>query len=144
MEELNARCQALGLAEHVRFLGQRSDPERLLAAADIVVLPSLYEGLPLVAIEALATGRPMVATDIDGTREIVIQSDTGLLVPPADSVALARAIERLLGFPELGAELGARGRNLVERTFDVRRQVEQTVRVYDELLGRTTGPNHNG
>jgi len=141
--ELDARCQALGLAENVRFLGHRSDPERLLAAADIVVLPSLYEGLPLVAIEALATGRPMVATDIEGTREIVIQGDTGLLVPPADSAALSRAIERLLVSPELAAKLGARGRSLVEGNFDVRRQLEKTVQVYEELLARQTGPNHS-
>jgi glycosyltransferase involved in cell wall biosynthesis len=142
--ELNARCQALGLAEQVRFLGQRSDPERLLAAADIVVLPSLYEGLPLVAIEALATARPMVATDIEGTREIVIHGETGLLVPPADSAALAQAVERLLESPPLGAQLGARGRALVERNFDVRRQVEQTVQVYEELLARPTGRNYIG
>jgi glycosyltransferase involved in cell wall biosynthesis len=133
--DLRTKCRAAGLDKNVVFLGQRDDSDKLLAAADIVLLPSLYEGLPLVAIEALATERPMVASDIEGTREIVIDGDTGLLVPPADPAALAAGIRRLLESPRLAATLGARGRAFVERKFDVRKQIALTIRVYEEIIG---------
>src|SRR5262249_37859141 len=132
--DLRARCKALGLEERVVFLGQRRDSERLLAAADIVILPSLYEGLPLCAIEALAVARPLVATDIGGTREVVINDETGLVVAPADAVGLAAAIRRILQEPQLGRKLGAKGRVWVEANFDVRRQIAETADLYAELL----------
>jgi glycosyltransferase involved in cell wall biosynthesis len=142
--ELEKRCHAAGLGRKIRFLGQRNDSERLLTAADIVVLPSLYEGLPLVAIEALASGRPMVASDIEGTREIVIDGDTGILFPPADPTALAQGIQKLLVSPALAAELGARGRALVERNFDIGRQIAHTMCVYDQLIRRQSSPDPVG
>jgi glycosyltransferase involved in cell wall biosynthesis len=132
---LRAQCAELGLAGRVRFLGYRRDVPELLEAADVVVLPSLYEGLPLVAIEALAAGRPMVATEVDGTPEVVINEQTGLLVPPANPVALAGAIERLLNDPKLAARLASDGRKFVQGNFAVQRQIEQTVALYSELTG---------
>ena len=135
--ELKASCEVSGLTDRITFLGYRNDTERLLAAADIVVLPSLFEGLPLVAIEALAMARPFVATDVEGTREIVADSDTGLLVRPADPAALADGIERILIDPALGACLGRRGRALVEQNFDIRQQIAMTVDVYRRLFKQT-------
>jgi glycosyltransferase involved in cell wall biosynthesis len=132
---LRAQCAALGIAERVRFLGYRRDVPELYEVADIVVLPSLYEGLPLVAIEALAAGRPMVATEVDGTPEVVIHERTGLLVPPANPVALAAAIERLLAEPGLAARLASDGQKFVHENFAVRRQIEQTAALYSELTG---------
>jgi glycosyltransferase involved in cell wall biosynthesis len=119
----------------VRFLGYRRDVPELLEVADVVVLPSLYEGLPLVAIEALAAGRPMVATEVDGTPEVVIHERTGLLVPPANPLALAAAIERLLDSPELASRLASDGRKFVHETFAVQRQIEQTAALYSEVTG---------
>ena len=132
---LRAQCATLGLTDRVRFLGYRRDVPELLEAADMVVLPSLYEGLPLVAIEALAAGRPMVATEVDGTPEVVIHERTGLLVPPANPVALAAAIERLLDNPELASRLAADGRKFAHENFAVQRQIEQTAALYSELTG---------
>lgn len=134
-DALSAQCAALGLGGRVRFLGYRDDIPRLLAAADVVVLPSLYEGLPLAAIEALAAGRPLVASAVDGTPEVVIDGETGLLVPPADPLALAAAIERILADPPLAARLGEAGRQHVQQNFGLRRQVEETIAVYRELTG---------
>ena len=134
-QSLRAQCAALGLADRVRFLGYRRDVAELFEAADVVVLPSLYEGLPLVAIEALAAGRPMVATEVDGTPEVVIHERTGLLVPPANPLALAGAIERLLDDPSLAARLASEGRKFVHENFAVRRQIEQTAALYSELTG---------
>ncbi len=137
--ELKARCEAAGLADRIVFLGYRDDTERLLAASDLVVLPSLFEGLPLVAVETLATARPIVATDVEGTREIVADGDTGLLVRAADPLALADGIERILADPALGSRLGRRGRALVEQKFDIRRQIARTVEVYQRLLDQKMG-----
>jgi glycosyltransferase involved in cell wall biosynthesis len=103
----------------------------------MVVLPSLYEGLPLVAIEALAAGRPMVATAVDGTPEVVIHEKTGLLVPPANPTALAEAIERLLDNPELASRLAADGRRFVRENFTLQRQIDETVALYSELTGQS-------
>ena len=134
-QALRAQCAALGLADRVRFLGYRRDVPELLEAADMVVLPSLYEGLPLVAIEALAARRPMVATEVDGTPEVVIHERTGLLAPPANPVALAAAIERLLDDPALASRLASEGCKFVQENFALRRQIEQTAALYSELIG---------
>ncbi|MGD0292046.1 MAG: glycosyltransferase family 4 protein [Candidatus Binataceae bacterium] len=133
-DEIKAQCAHFGLANSVRFLGYRSDTRKLLAAADIVVLPSRIEGLPLVAVEALASGRAVVATAVGGTPEVVIDGDTGLVVPPEDPFRFAEALERLLSDPERRTSMGTRGRALVEERFDVRSQVERTIALYLELL----------
>lgn len=134
-QSLRAQCAALGLTDRVRFLGYRRDVPELLEAADLIVLPSLYEGLSLSTIEALAAGRPMVATAVDGTPEVVIHERTGLLVPPANPVAMAAAIERLLDDPALAARLASDGRKFVNENFAVQRQIEQTAALYSELTG---------
>ena len=91
---LKRQAHALGIAERVRFLGHRNDVPDLLAVCDVFVLPSLYEGLPLSVLEAMAAAKPVVATAIDGTTEAVVPGVTGLLVPPADPARLAGAILR--------------------------------------------------
>ncbi len=133
-DPLKALSNRLGLAARVRFLGYRSDLSRLLAASDLVVLPSISEGLPLAAVEALASARPLIATRVGGIPEIVIDGQTGLLVPPNDPAALAQAIDRVLGNPNLGTYLGMNGRRFVEQHFDVRLQTARTVTLYRELL----------
>jgi glycosyltransferase involved in cell wall biosynthesis len=132
---LRARAEKLGIAHQVRFLGYREDVPELLAAADLVVLPSLYEGLPLVAIETLAAGKPIVATAVDGTPEVVIEGKTGLLVAPADSRALAAGIDRMLSDPAMAQRMGAAGRSHVQENFTLRKQIQETIAVYRELTG---------
>ena len=131
---LRDQCARCGINGQARFLGYREDIPELLAAADLVVLPSLYEGLPLAAIEALAAGRPIVATAVDGTPEVVIDGKTGLLVPPADSAALADAIERLLADSALAANLASAGNVHVRENFGLGKQVEETFALYRQLL----------
>jgi glycosyltransferase involved in cell wall biosynthesis len=128
---LEAQAARLGLNGCVRFVGFRPDVPRWLAAADVVVLPSFYEGLPLAAIEALAASRPVVATAVDGTPEVVVDGRTGLTVAPGDSRALAEAIRRLLREPLLARRLAQAGRRWVEERFDEDRQVRLTEQVYD-------------
>lgn len=131
---LTAQVQAAGLAERVRLLGRRADLADWLAACDIVVLPSLYEGFPLVVLEALAAGKPVVATDIEGTREAVSDGRTGVLVPPADPEALARAVRRLLADPAWAGQLAAAGRAEVQTCFSAAAMVAAVTQVYTEIL----------
>jgi glycosyltransferase involved in cell wall biosynthesis len=129
LEEQVAR---LGLTGSIRFVGQRSDVADWLALADLTVLPSFYEGLPLVAIESLAAGKPVVATAVDGTPEVVVDGVTGLTVPPGDARALARAICRLLGDADERRRLGRAGRKWAEQEFSDRLQIARTESLYQE------------
>jgi glycosyltransferase involved in cell wall biosynthesis len=101
-----------------------------MSVANVVVLPSLFEGLPLVAIEVLAAQRPMVATAVDGTPEVVIEGKTGLTVPPQDSHALAAAISRLLRDPAYAARLASAGSEWVKQHFNQESQIRRTEELY--------------
>lgn len=135
--ELEAQARELGVADRCIFLGERADVPDLLAAADLVVLPSLFEGLPVAVLEAMGAERPVVATAIGGTDEAVTHEQTGLLVPPRDPVALASAIRRLQSDPALAQRLAAAGRERVEREFSSRETARKMMRIYDEVMGDT-------
>jgi glycosyltransferase involved in cell wall biosynthesis len=134
LEPLRSQAQALGVAARVRFLGPRPDVPALLGRLDLFVLPSLWEGLPNAALEAMAARRAVVATNVDGTPEAVADGVTGLLVPPADADALARAIAILLRDPERRGTLAEAGRRRVEREFGMDRMVAETQQVYREAM----------
>jgi len=105
------------LRQDVNWLGERTDVAELLAAADIFALPTYYrEGIPRALLEAAASGLGLVATDMPGCREVVLEGQTGLTIPPRDPAALARAIERL-DDPALSARLAREARRLVEQRF---------------------------
>ena len=129
-DELNSLARELKLNEIVRFVGFQTNVADWLAAADIGVLPSFYEGLPLTAVETLAAGLPLVATAVDGTPEVVLDGKTGLLVPPGDPAAMAGAIRQLARQSELRQKLAKAGREWVLQRFTIERQVEQTSSLY--------------
>lgn len=131
---LEAQTRTLGLEDRLRLLGHRDDVADLLAACDLFVLPSLFEGLPISVLEAMAAGKPVVATRIGGTTEAVEDGVTGLLVPPRDPGALAGAIRTVLADSSLAKRLGEAGRARVKREFSAEAMVECTTRTYDELL----------
>ena len=122
------------LGETVEILGARSDVPEILAATDVVVQASHSEGLPTVMMEAGAAGRPVVATDVGGTRDIVVHDETGILVGRGDSDALARGIVRLLGSPCVAAEMGQRARARILATFSLLAQAEATAALYDRVV----------
>jgi glycosyltransferase involved in cell wall biosynthesis len=124
----------LGLTGRVTFLGFREDMPRLLACADVVVLPSLREGLPLALLEAMAAGTPIVATAIGGTVEAVEDEVTGLLVPPCDAAALATAVERVLADPVGARRRADAGAERVASLFTADRMVESVEALYESLL----------
>jgi glycosyltransferase involved in cell wall biosynthesis len=129
-QELRDQTRRLQIDDGVRFVGYQSNVGDWLALADVSVLPSLFEGLPLVAIESLAARRPMVATAVDGTTEVVINERTGLTVPPENAQKLADALVRLLRHPELRERLARAGRQWVLEHFSQEQQIRKTQELY--------------
>ncbi len=127
--ELEALCQAYGC----EWWQHREDMPEVYAEADIVCLPSYREGLPKALLEAASCGRPLVATDVPGCREICRQGESGLLVPPRDAQALAAALAILLADPDLRVLMGQRAREIVERDFSSKIINAQTLALYREL-----------
>jgi glycosyltransferase involved in cell wall biosynthesis len=121
----------------IEWWGHRTDMPQVLSTAHIVVLPSYREGLPKVLIEAAATGRAVVTTDVPGCRDAIDPGTTGVLVPAQDAIALANAIEGLLLDPLRCAAMGQAGRVLAESAFDQRQVVARHMDIYRQLAGPT-------
>lgn len=132
--ELEGLVRQQKMESCVTFLGYRTDVPVLLNSMDVFVLPSLYEGLPNVVLEAMASGKPVVATAVDGTPEAVIDGETGFLVPPKDPQALSRAVQAMLGKPGLIHSMGQAGRRRVEDHFTLDHEIHQFVQVFDRLM----------
>jgi glycosyltransferase involved in cell wall biosynthesis len=130
----------LGLDAFVALTGDRDDVPELLATSDVFVLSSRSEGGPISVLEAMAAGLPVVASDVGGVREQVDEGVSGLLVPAGDPAALAAALERVLGDPQLRRDLGAAGRGLVRERFDLARQQRLHLELYARELARRGVP----
>ena len=133
---LEADAAARGIANRVHFLGARRDLGDLVSVMDLFVLPSLWEGLPLSLVLAMGAGLPVVATAVGGIPEVVTDSVTGLLVPPADADSLGRALARVVADPGERARLGWNAREFVLPRFGVDVYVRTVVGLYDELSQR--------
>jgi glycosyltransferase involved in cell wall biosynthesis len=131
--ELRARASSLGLDGAVTFMGERDSAE-MLPSFDLFVQPSLYESQGLALLEAMAAGIPSIATDVGGVGDVVRDGETGLLVPSADDEALARAIVRLAGAPELGLALSQKAARHVRDHFSSRTMLDAYARLYRELV----------
>jgi glycosyltransferase involved in cell wall biosynthesis len=121
--QLEAQCRASGLEGRVQFLGTRDDVRQILGASDIFAFPSFAEGTSLALMEAMASGLPIVASDIPGNRTLLEHGENALLVPPGDTAALASALGRLLDNPAQAQALGAEARAFVREHFDIRATV---------------------
>ena len=131
LEELGKR---LKVKDNIIFTGFRSDIKEILASIDVLVMPSLLEGLPMVLLEGMAMAKPIVATNIDGISEVLENGKTGLLVPPKDTDTLAEAIIEILNNKTKASHLGQNARKIVEEKFSVEKMVEQIEWVYEGLL----------
>jgi glycosyltransferase involved in cell wall biosynthesis len=129
--DMAALLHDAGLGNRLRLLGYREDVPDLMAAADIFVLPSRFEGLPMSVIEAMLTGLPVIATNVRGPAEQVVPEITGLLVPPGDPPALAAALVRLVADKKLQARLGAAGRERAMQCYDETKVLARTL----DLMG---------
>ncbi len=133
---LEAEVRALNLADRVHFLGWRSDAHAVFAALDLLLAPSLWEGFGLVFLEAMAFGVPVISTRVSAIPEIVIDGETGWLVPPRDADAVAAALREALSDPTRRSARGANGRRRLETHFTVEKMVECTLAVYRSVEGR--------
>lgn len=131
-EALASQAERAGLP--VEMTGFVADVPAFLGRTGLFVLPSRSEGLGLVLVEAMAAGRPVVATRVGGVPEVVLHGETGLLVEPGDVDGLAGAIRRLLEEPELAGRLGAAGRERARQLFSAERMADQTAALYEELI----------
>jgi glycosyltransferase involved in cell wall biosynthesis len=143
LPSLREQARALGLGDRVRFAGHRTDVPDLLGAIDLLAIPSLYEGTPLALFEAMAAGKAIVSSAVDGCAEVIEDGRTGLLVPPQDPAALAHAISRLLADEPLRLELSAAARAASAR-YDVAAGVAQMQDLYDEALAHAAARRAGG
>jgi glycosyltransferase involved in cell wall biosynthesis len=129
-EELKALAQNLGLQNHVKFLGYREDAQDILKSFTIFALSSLWEGLPIVILEAMAAGKPVVATTVDGVIEVVEHGKTGFLVEPQKPELLAKHVVTLVSNPKQAKSMGRKGRTRIEKFFSIKRVVNTVEQIY--------------
>jgi len=135
-------ARRLGLEDRVIFTGSRSDVPELMAATDVVVSSSRWEGMPNVIMEAMAAEKPVVATAVGGTPELVVDGKTGFLVEPGDADSMAGRIAELLADPELAARMGRAGKIRIETDFTIDSMVSRTAAVYEKVLQRENAAPH--
>jgi glycosyltransferase involved in cell wall biosynthesis len=133
-DELQSQVETLKLGRHIHFLGSRPDVPQLLAASDVFVLPSLWEGLSMALLEAMAIGLPVVASEVSGTVQVILPNETGYLVPPRDVPALAKAIIQVLSDPARSQAMGIAARQRVEMAFSAQKQAAEHLALYRRLL----------
>jgi glycosyltransferase involved in cell wall biosynthesis len=126
-----------GVGDIVWMPGERDDIPDVLKGIDVFVLPSLNEGISNTILEAMATGLPVVATDVGGNPELVQSEQTGFLVPAGDTDAMASAIRRYLERPELIVKHGKAARRMVEAEFGLQDMVDKYLAAYDAVMGDT-------
>jgi len=134
-EELERQADSLRISRSLRFLGERRDVHAILPCTDLYVQASLWEGMPNAVMEAMAFGRPVIATDVDGTRELLEHGKTGWLVDPGNEEALANRITYALAHPEEACHLGKAAAELIRRDFSVEVMVSRFDGLYRDLAG---------
>jgi glycosyltransferase involved in cell wall biosynthesis len=132
-DELEALAAKLKVEEYIIFAGFRSDIRDILSAIDVLVVPSLLEGFPMITLEGMAMAKPIIATRIDGIKEQIVDGESGILIPPKDPDAINQAIFRLSTDKELAQDLGLEARRRVENEFTVKRMISETEKVYHSL-----------
>jgi glycosyltransferase involved in cell wall biosynthesis len=134
--QLEELTQSLGLTSRVTFLGFRRDVAERLAAAQVFLLLSKWEGFPRSILEAMRAGLPVVASDVGGVQESVVDGTTGFVIPRGDAVRLRECLRKLITSSELRVRMGEAGRARYEEKFTFDRLVERTTKVYEAVLGR--------
>lgn len=137
-----ALAAQLGIGHHVVFVGEREDMPGVYASLDMVVLPSLIESMPMCLLEAMAAGKPVIATRVGAVPKLIIPEQTGLLVDPADVNGLAATILRLLADPELACRLGENGRSNAAQHFSARAMAESYISVYEQVVTSRRSGTH--
>jgi glycosyltransferase involved in cell wall biosynthesis len=136
--ELRADLEALvsqsALDDRIHFLGSRSDVADLLAASDLFVLPSLWEGLSMALLEAMATGLPIVASEVSGTVQAIVPGQHGLLIPPGETQAIVDAVRQMLSDPDRARAMGEAAKQRVQAEFSAQKQADEHLALYYRTL----------
>lgn len=133
-QKLEKLSEKLGITSSVKFLGFREDAIEIINIMDVFILPSLWEGMPNVILEAYALGKPVVSTLVGGANEIIKDNETGFLVPPRDWRSLACSIKLLLKNPKMREEFGNKGKEFVNKSFSLDKMIKDTGKLYEELI----------
>ncbi len=133
-KKVEREIEQRGLKNHFRLLGWKEDVAKLLAATDVLLLTSLYEGLPRVVLQAMAAGKPVVATNVSGTPEAVRDGQSGFLHPPHDVLGMAHSLSRILNDRELGMRLGQEGRKGLKGSYLIKEMLAQIESLYQEVI----------
>lgn len=133
MDSLKSKVRSLNLKEKVLFLGFRDDVQDLMKTFDIFTLSSTTEGISLTLLEAMRAGKPIVATDVGGNREVVSDQESGILVPKKNPEEMARAIIRILKDKRLAGKMGARGHEIVKEKFSLERMTKEYIELYESI-----------
>lgn len=136
LESLMCLVAESGIKENIYFLGRRNDVEEILSASDIFVLPSISEAFPFSIVEAMAAGKPVVATDVGANSEIILNNKSGLLVVTESSCDLADAISMLLSDNDLMKSMGKVGREIVENNFQMDQVVSKYIDIYEDIIDK--------
>jgi glycosyltransferase involved in cell wall biosynthesis len=142
--DLEQLARELAVADRVHFLGHRLDAPDVMAMFDVYCLPSVYEGMPLSILEAWSAGKPVVATDVTGIRDIVIHDTNGLLVPVNDAQSLASALQRVLGDSELSERLSHEGQKYALERCTMAGMVRQYEDLYEQVARDVKRPRTTG
>jgi glycosyltransferase involved in cell wall biosynthesis len=132
--QLEAQVADAGLNDRIHFLGSRSDVANLLAASDLFVLPSLWEGLSMALLEAMATGLPILASEVSGTVQAIVPGEHGLLIPPGDTQAIVDGLTQLLSDPDRAQKMGQAAKRRVKAEFSARKQADEHLALYYRTL----------
>jgi glycosyltransferase involved in cell wall biosynthesis len=132
--EIERFAEDLGIADRVAFTGWRSDVSRIYSDLDVLVISSDNEGTPFTAMEAMASGRPVVGTAVGGMGDLIADGENGYLVPQGDADGLASAVLGLLADPGLASSMGRKGREIARSRFSVQRLISETEELYQHAL----------
>ena len=141
--DLEKKTENFGIKGHVFFLGNRADIPDILNNIDIIAVSSLREGFSISILEAMATSKPIVATNVGGNKELVIDGVTGILVPPGDPYSLSEAIHKLIKDRKTREQMGLSARKYVEKHFSVIDMVRKTEELYDNLIKKKIMDNNS-
>ena len=133
--ELRKLADNLNLSSRLVFTGYRNDVEKLLEIIDVFILPSWWEGLPNVLLEAMNQCKPVIASDVGGVKELVLHGHTGLLAPPGDAERLAEYMILMLNSPDMREKMGQSGRRHVQKNFNIKAKVRDIERLYLKIVG---------
>jgi glycosyltransferase involved in cell wall biosynthesis len=139
--ELDAQIKGLGLEKSVMLLGRFDNVTKFLAAADVFVLPSRWEGLPIALLEAMSVGLPVIATRVEGVDEVIVDGEHGLLVPVEDVVALAEAIRKLLNAPTRRIQMGLSAKRRLMEAYSIDHMGEKYLSLMMQILGSKAQPD---